>query len=197
MGEEGPSEMSDQTVQAYPLTWPEGLPRTERPISPTTAIGAAAVHMACADMVLAGHMVHMAMEGACYDLILDACGQLLRVQVKGTTFLRSRRRAEKGYCFNTNRNTRPNRRAGPVVERTICPRTCDLLALVVLPERTVSYLPVLRPLPGAIWIYPVGTPSFLRKGIERRRRADSLPLNLALTDLNVAKKAAMLAMGAE
>lgn len=47
-------------------------------------IGAAGVHLVCADLLTQGCRVSIAAEGLPYDIIADRGGKLVRVQVKAT-----------------------------------------------------------------------------------------------------------------
>src|SRR5574343_558670 len=47
-------------------------------------IGKAGEYLVCADLILKGHIAYPSEQGLPYDVVLDANGRLLKVQVKTT-----------------------------------------------------------------------------------------------------------------
>lgn len=112
------------------------LPRTtpERALE----IGKAAEHLACADLILAGHRAFLTDQGLPYDLVFDHRNRLLRVQVKATANPRpvpNRPGSGPSYMFHI-------RRAGKGAKRIVSDDAFDILALVALDIRQVAYLPI-------------------------------------------------------
>lgn len=146
-------------------------------------IGAAAVHIVCADLLLAGYTAFPAAEGLHYDVILDNGGVLYRVQVKGTLLARSRPSrplAPALYNFGTTRNHRPDRIGERSRLKRYDTREVDLIACVAIDIRTVAYFRVVGPFIGALHLYPPGTTPWVRDGIAQRRRIDEFPIAQAL-----------------
>ena len=144
----------------------------------TTSIGAAAVHIVCADLLLAGYKAFIAPEGLHYDVILDSEGKLFRIQVKST--LRPRVRSGRPsalptYQFTTMRNARPTK-SGKINLKSYAESEVDLFACVAIDIRAVAYLPVIGKFLTGIHLYPPGTESWLRSGRNERRRIDEFPI---------------------
>ncbi len=99
------------------------------------AVGCAAEHIVCADLLLAGRRAFLADQNCPYDIAVEHGGRLVRVQVKGT---RRPRQAPSGadhwaYFFHV-------RRAGKGGRRQYGAGEFDVLALVALDIRRVAYV---------------------------------------------------------
>jgi hypothetical protein len=98
------------------------------------AVGTAAEHLVCADLLLAGYRAFMADQNCPYDVAVDL-GRLIRIQVKSTRRPRSipqRATHIPAYLFNV-------RRAGKGNRRKYAEDAFDLLALVALDLRLIGY----------------------------------------------------------
>lgn len=100
-------------------------------------IGKAGEYLVCADLICRGYIAYPSEQGLPYDVVLDANGRLLKVQVKTTrTYKQTPQRVGNvnTYGFNVKRRGKGNR------SRTTF-ETCDLFAFVALDRRIVGYLP--------------------------------------------------------
>ncbi len=151
----------------------------------TSRQGAAAVHLVCADLLISGHSAYVAAEGLHYDVILDAGGRLFRIQVKSTSYQRVRRQrpgSAIAFQFLTNRGHRPDRPGGKSSPKRYDESHADIIACVALPTRQIAYMPIKGPMLTAIYLFPSGTPKFLRSGKEQRRCIDEFPIASALAE---------------
>lgn len=101
------------------------------------AVGTAAEHLVCADLLLAGYRAFRADQHCPYDVAVETGGRLVRVQVKSTRQTRripQRAEHQPGYVFYV-------RRAGKRGQRLYGSEEFDLLALVALDVRRIAYLP--------------------------------------------------------
>jgi PD-(D/E)XK nuclease superfamily protein len=149
----------------------------------TTRIGAAAVHLACADLLLSGYRAFIAAEGLHYDIVLDHEGHLVRVQVKSTQRAKarpSRPQSPPVYIFSTNRGHRPNRVGKPTRLKHYNSSQVDVIACVALDIRTVAYFPVREKWLSGINLYPPNSQLWPRNGINQRRRIDEFPIAAVL-----------------
>lgn len=100
-------------------------------------IGKAAEHLVCADLILEGHRCFLSDQGLPYDLLVDAAGRIVRVQVKATCFARnvnaSGRNERIAYSWSVRRRGRDKRGAPLSADH------CDVVALVALDIRAVAY----------------------------------------------------------
>ena len=105
---------------------------------PTFAVGTAAEHLVCADLLRLGHQAVLAPPGCVYDVIAGVGALLLRLQVKGAGYPRA---ATGAYSFNVDtpkRNTTSAaRRSG---SKPYADDSFDLLACVALDIGAVAYL---------------------------------------------------------
>lgn len=69
-------------------------------------VGKAAEHLVVADLILSGYRAYLSDQGLPYDVVIDASGVLLRLQVKSTRGYKAvpqRRNYIPGYLFHTRR----------------------------------------------------------------------------------------------
>lgn len=100
-------------------------------------IGKAGEYLVCADLIMSGYIAYPSEQGLPYDVVLDAGGRLLKVQVKTTrTHKQTPQRVNNSntYAFNVKRRGKMNRELHTTT-------SCDLFALVALDERIVGYIP--------------------------------------------------------
>lgn len=148
----------------------------------TIQTAAASVHIACADLILAGYHAITAPEGLAYDVVLDASGQLYRMQVKSCSqpVSRDRPTAPKAYKFVTTRNHRPEMHGQKADVRQYTSAEIDIMACVALDIRKVAYFRVTGTFLSGLHLYPPGTLAFVRSGINQRRCIDEFPIAKAL-----------------
>jgi hypothetical protein len=110
----------------------------ERGRSLALEAGAAAEHLVCADLLIAGHRAFLAAQGMAYDVVVDHRDRLLRIQVKATSAAKNHQPGHRrcdGYYFHVRRAGRGNRRMYADDE-------FDIYALVALDIRRVGYVAV-------------------------------------------------------
>jgi len=100
------------------------------------AAGKAGEYLVCADLIMRGFIAYPSEQGLPYDVVLDAGGVLLKVQVKATrTHKQTPQRVSNvnTYAFNVKRCGKFNRsmRTG---------ESCDIFALVALDEKQIGYM---------------------------------------------------------
>lgn len=101
------------------------------------AIGLAAEHLVCADLLLAGYTAYRTEQLCAYDVVAEVEGKLVRIQVKGTLTTRAvpqRVNHRAAYQFNV-------RKAGRGGKRLYAPDAFDMLALVAIDCNRIAYLP--------------------------------------------------------
>jgi hypothetical protein len=138
----------------------------------------AAVHLVCADLLISGFRCFVAGEGLRYDVVIDVGHRLFRIQVKGTKGLRvrpSRPNTPPLYRFVTRRN-------GDKEQNFYSDADVDIIACVAMDVRRIAYFPVTKAFPKILHVHPVGTKSFIRKGVEQRLVIDRFPIDLAMTN---------------
>lgn len=104
--------------------------------SPTTAIGQAAEHLACADLLLNGWTAYLAGPGVPYDIMVDTGHAHVRVQVKSTLVAKTpvvQRRVTPAYFFHSAGTTRKHGK------RIYDNAEIDIFALVALDRRLIAY----------------------------------------------------------
>jgi hypothetical protein len=112
------------------------LPKVDAVITDLAA-GAAGEHLVCADLLLQGYRAFLSDQNCPYDIAVDLCGRLVRIQVKSTRkakALPQRAGHFPAYMWHV-------RRAGKGGARVYADGEFDLLALVALDCRRVAYLP--------------------------------------------------------
>lgn len=100
--------------------------------------GIAAEHLVVADLLLSGRRAFLTEQHCPYDVVADVDGRLVRIQAKSTRGTRNvpqRANHVEAYFFNV-------RRAGKRGTRTYAEDAFDLLALVALDIRRISYIPL-------------------------------------------------------
>ena len=101
------------------------------------AVGTAAEHLVCADLILSGWTAFLTDQNCAYDVAVDVGGRLIRVQVKATRCQRSipqRVTHIPAYMWHV-------RRAGKGGVRVYGEDEFDVLALVAVDIREIAYLP--------------------------------------------------------
>lgn len=92
-------------------------------------------YLVAADILLGGYECFQSAPGMAYDLVADINGTLLRVQVKTTATLSAIRNDNESssYVFNINY-------CGSGGKIKYNPTDFDLVAMVILPEKSVGYI---------------------------------------------------------
>lgn len=101
------------------------------------AVGTAAEHLVCFDLLMGGYRAFLADQNCPYDVAVELSGRLVRLQVKATRKQRSiPQRAEHipAYMWHV-------RRAGKGGARVYADGEFDALALVALDLKLIAYLP--------------------------------------------------------
>ena len=99
-------------------------------------IGKAGEYLVCADLIARGFIAFPSEQGLPYDVVLDAGGRLLKVQVKTTrTHKQTPQRVSNvnTYAFNIKRCGNKNRALHTN-------ESCDIFALVALDEKQIAYM---------------------------------------------------------
>lgn len=134
------------------------------------AVGTAAEHLVCADLLLLGWRAFLADQNCPYDVAVEVRRRLVRVQVKSTRHPRpipQRAVNTPGYLFHV-------RRAGKGGRRTYGPAEFDLLALVGLDIRRIAYMPP----SGLATVVHIRPP-----GVRSGRHFDDYPFDRALMEV--------------
>lgn len=98
--------------------------------------GKAGEYLVCADLIIKGYVAFPSEQGLPFDVVLDAHGKLLRVQVKTTRRLRplvQRKNPIRAYQFNIKRCGKGNK-------KMVTDYSCDLFALVALDTKEIGYM---------------------------------------------------------
>jgi len=101
------------------------------------AVGTAAEHLVCFDLLMAGYRAFLADQNCPYDVAVELSGRLIRIQVKSTRKRRpipQRVQHIPAYMWHV-------RRAGKRGARCYADGEFDALALVALDIQTIAYLP--------------------------------------------------------
>ena len=93
-------------------------------------IGKAGEHLVCADLILRGFSAMLADQGSPFDLVVEAGGTLLRVQVKTTQKSVQFKQSGNVYRFSL-RHGRQNRQKA---------LTADVYAFVILETHQIGYV---------------------------------------------------------
>jgi len=136
------------------------------------AVGKAAEHLVCADLLLSGYRAFLSDEGLPYDVLVET-----GVQVKATRQPRNAnakgRNPNNVYVFNVRcRGNRGRQR--------LSNDHCDIVALVALDTRQVAYLAV-GEVATTVSLYPSGHQFAGAYKRNRYLRIDELPIEKALT----------------
>lgn len=116
------------------------------------AVGIAAEHLVCADLLLQGFRAFMSDQNCPYDIAVEIGGRMVRIQVKATREVRPLQQyktAQSAYQWHV-------RRAGRQGRRVYADDEFDLLALVALDIKRVAYLPPSKHR-QTVHIRPLGT----------------------------------------
>jgi len=98
--------------------------------------GKAGEYLVCADLITKGHIAFLSEQGLSFDIVLEAKGKLLKVQVKTTRGLRpltQRMNPISAYQFNIKRCGKRNK-------KFITDCSCDIFALVALDTKEIGYM---------------------------------------------------------
>jgi len=141
------------------------------------AVGKAAEHLVCADLLLSGYRAFLSDEGLPYDVLVETGERIMRVQVKATRQPRNAnakgRNPNNVYVFNVRcRGNRGRQR--------LSNDHCDIVALVALDTRQVAYLAV-GEVATTVSLYPSGHQFAGAYKRNRYLRIDELPIEKALT----------------
>lgn len=141
------------------------------------AAGTAAEHLVCADLLLQGYRAFLADQNCPYDVAVEHCGRLIRVQVKATRGYKTveyKRSHTPAYMWHT-------RRAGKGGRRQYGADEFDIIALVALDIKCIAYRPVRDVVLQTIHLRPPGSV----KGHPSRklRNIDEYPFSEALRDV--------------
>ena len=99
-------------------------------------IGKAGEYLVCADLIMKGFIAYPSEQGLPYDVVLDARGRLLKIQVKTTRKHKQtpqRVSNSNTYGFNIKRRGKKN-------QSIHTPESCDIFALVALDEKQIGYM---------------------------------------------------------
>jgi hypothetical protein len=143
------------------------------------AIGIAAEHLVCADLIIKGYKAFSSDQTSPYNIVVDMGDRLLRIQVKATCFpknLNANGRSSRiGYGFHV-------RRRGKFQDKRLDETHCDLVAFVAMDICKIGYLPV-----GECGqTFQVMGPGFEFKGKVKRSRIvsiDKMPFSEAVARL--------------
>jgi len=120
-----------------PHNVPAMAPRTSAKSS-SLEVGRAAEYLVCADLILQGYPAFPVAPGLPYDVIVEAAGALLRLQVKATLQPKAvpqRAVWVPSYLFGVRRCGRGGRRSYDESE-------IDGVALVALDAKMIAYMPL-------------------------------------------------------
>lgn len=101
------------------------------------AVGTAAEHLVCFDLLMAGYRAFLADQNCPYDVAVDVGSRLIRIQVKATRTQRAIPQREShipAYLWHV-------RRTGKAGSRFYADGTFDALALVALDVKLIAYVP--------------------------------------------------------
>jgi hypothetical protein len=99
------------------------------------AVGTAAEHLVCADLLLLGYRAFLADQNCPYDVAVEQGGRLIRIQVKSTRQprkLSQRPTSTPRYMWHV-------KRAGKGARRMYLEGDFDVLALVAIDCRAIAY----------------------------------------------------------
>lgn len=142
------------------------------------AVGIAAEHLVCADLLMSGFTAFMADQNCAYDVAVDIGGRLIRVQVKATRAARQmpqRVGHHPAYLWHV-------RRAGKGGKRVYQASEFDLLALVAMDSRKIAYLPPSHAR-QTIQIRPHDDPSPPKHGGKSGKTFSQFPFSAALREI--------------
>lgn len=140
------------------------------------AIGMAAEHLVCADLLLLGYRAFLAAQNCPFDIAVEYESRLVKIQVKATRFARAtpqRVTYRPAYLFYA-------RRAGNAGRRNYGVKEFDILACVALDIRQIAYLPIAGVAGKTIHLPPPGT-SLARATL--RRTIEQYPFSSAVKEM--------------
>lgn len=145
-------------------------------------LGKAAEHLVVADLIMQGHQAFLSDQGLPYDVIVDAGGRLLKVQVKATA-APSRRVSRLdlnilGYHFHI-------KRCGKHGSRQYAADDFDVIALVAMDIRAIGYMTADEGVKKSIILRPPNYP--LSNAISRKEDIGQLPFGRVLERLGLCK----------
>lgn len=103
-------------------------------------VGKAAEHLVCADLILAGHRAFLSDQGLPYDVLVDAEGRFVRVQVKAS--IKARNYNAKGRAPNMIYGFAVRSRGKGRKGERLSAAHCDVVALVALDIKVIAYFPI-------------------------------------------------------
>lgn len=98
--------------------------------------GKAGEYLVCADLIIKGYVAFLSEQGLPYDIVMEANGVLLKVQVKTTRGVRNvpqRKIPVNSYIFNIKRRGKNN-------SQLANDDTCHIYALVALDTKEIGYM---------------------------------------------------------
>jgi hypothetical protein len=101
------------------------------------ALGKAAEHLVCSDLLIAGYTAFLTDQICAYDIVVELPTKLVRIQVKATSHpirLPQRAKPIMGYHWTVVRGSQG--RVRPYTNEF------DVLALVALDIKAIAYLPI-------------------------------------------------------
>lgn len=140
-------------------------------------LGKAAEHLVVANLIMQGYHAFLADQGLPYDVVVDAGGRLLKVQVKATRGPRpvpQRLTKTQGYQFWV-------KRCGKRGAKAYVSADFDIMAFVAMDIGAIAYMPFLQTARGAIILRPPGTTP--AGNATRRENIDQFPFSKALMAL--------------
>ena len=139
------------------------------------ALGLAAEHLVCADLLLNGYNAYVTSQNSPYDIALDYNKTVVRIQVKSTSNIRKvpqRVNDMPAYLWNV-------RRAGKKGIRRYGVTEFDILALVAVDIKTIAYFTISDTVKQTIILHPPGTISRYKK--HKLKNIDQYPFTEALS----------------
>lgn len=141
------------------------------------AVGTAAEHLVCADLLLLGYRAFLADQNCPYDVAVEQAGRLIRIQVKSTRQAKPlRQRPGSAPCYQFH-----CRRAGKAGRRSYSDNDFDVLALVGIDCRIIAYALLSDTPSGTVYLRPSGVES--QHGNGRRAAIDGYPFAAVLERL--------------
>lgn len=142
-------------------------------------IGRAGEYLVAADLLLSGYGAFLTAQGLSCDIILEANGQLFKVQVKATRrpipVPHQKQRTQK-YCFNV-------RRCGKNGRRSYRDKEVDLFALVALDSREIGYITA-QNAKQTMFFLPAGSEPIRKTGTYSQSNLSAFTIELALKGIS-------------
>jgi hypothetical protein len=102
-------------------------------------VGKAAEHLVCYDLIMQGYKAYLSDQGLSYDVVLDNCGKLYRIQVKST--LKTKNINSQGRNQRIAYNFAVRRRGNNGNER-LGNKDADIIAVVAHDIKVIAYFPI-------------------------------------------------------